>query len=63
MKILFTSRLHFDQNYTLALPLGFGIAIWEGKVETGKTKDALIWSRGAMAYAGGPYLLIAHVLG
>ena len=45
----------------LALPLGFGIAIWEGKVETGKTKDALIWSRGAMAYAGGPYLLIAHV--
>ncbi len=45
----------------LALPLGFGIAIWEGKVESGKTKDALIWSRGAMAYAGGPYLLIAHV--
>ncbi|RJU81384.1 MAG: archaeosortase A [Candidatus Poseidoniales archaeon] len=45
----------------LALPLGIGMSIWEGKVEDGKTKDALIWSRGAMAYAGGPYLLIAHV--
>jgi len=45
----------------LALPLGIGMSIWEGRVEDGKTKDALIWSRGAMAYAGGPYLLIAHV--
>lgn len=45
----------------LALPLGIGMSIWEGRVEVGKTKDALIWSRGAMAYAGGPYLLIAHV--
>lgn len=45
----------------LALPLGIGMSIWEGRVEEGKTKDALIWSRGAMAYAGGPYLLIAHV--
>ena len=25
----------------LALPLGFGIAIWEGKEDSGKTKDAL----------------------
>lgn len=45
----------------LALPLGIGMSIWEGRVQDGKTKDALIWSRGAMAYAGGPYLLIAHV--
>ena len=45
----------------LSLPLGIGMSIWEGRVEVGKTKDALIWSRGAMAYAGGPYLLIAHV--
>lgn len=45
----------------LALPLGIGMSVWEGRVEEGRTKDALIWSRGAMAYAGGPYLLIAHV--
>ena len=44
-----------------ALPLGFGMCLWEKNVSDKKTRRALIWARGAMAYAGGPYLLIAHV--
>ena len=45
----------------LALPLTLGIARWEGNVGDIKARKALNWSRGAMAYAGGPYLLISHV--
>ncbi|MEC7228511.1 MAG: archaeosortase A [Candidatus Thermoplasmatota archaeon] len=44
-----------------ALPLTLGIARWEGSAGDIKARKALDWSRGAMAYAGGPYLLISHV--
>ena len=44
-----------------ALPLTIGLARWESNVADVKARKALDWSRGAMAYAGGPYLLIAHV--
>jgi archaeosortase A (PGF-CTERM-specific) len=60
-------KYYSHQDYVLtlmcmaALPLGIGMSLWEGRVLDSKTKKALIWSRGAMAYAGGPYLLIAHV--
>lgn len=48
--------------FTIAtLPMAIGMAIWEQRVDDPKTHRALIWSRGAVAYAGGPYLLIAHV--
>ncbi len=45
----------------LALPITLGIAKWESSVQDKKARSALFWARGAMAYAGGPYLLIAHV--
>ena len=45
----------------LALPLAISIAVWEGKKIEIQDRKALNWARGAMAYAGGPYLLIAHV--
>ncbi len=45
----------------LALPITLGIAKWESNVQDKKARSALFWARGAMAYAGGPYLLIAHV--
>ncbi|HII44576.1 MAG TPA: archaeosortase A, partial [Candidatus Poseidoniaceae archaeon] len=44
-----------------ALPITIGLARWESNVADTKARKALDWSRGAMAYAGGPYLLIAHV--
>ncbi len=44
-----------------ALPMAVGMAIWEQRVDDPKTARSLIWARGAVAYAGGPYLLIAHV--
>ena len=48
--------------FTIAtLPMAVGMAMWEQRVNDPKTQRALIWSRGAVAYAGGPYLLIAHV--
>ena len=48
--------------FTIAtLPMAVGMAIWEQRVEEPKTARSLIWARGAVAYAGGPYLLIAHV--
>ena len=44
-----------------ALPLTIGIARWEGNTLDLRARKALNWARGAMAYAGGPYLLISHV--
>ena len=46
---------------TAALPMGIGMAMWEGRVDDSPTKNSLLWARGAVAYAGGPYLLVAHV--
>ena len=46
---------------TAALPMGIGMAMWESRVQEESTRSSLIWARGAIAYAGGPYLLIAHV--
>ena len=40
----------------LALPLAISIAVWEGKKTEIQDRKALNWARGAMAYAGGPYL-------
>lgn len=45
----------------LALPMTVGLAYWESHSEDLKATKALHWARGAMAYAGGPYLLISHV--
>jgi archaeosortase A (PGF-CTERM-specific) len=43
------------------LPGAIAIAIWERRVEIEKYASALRWFRGAVAGAGLPYLLIAHV--
>jgi archaeosortase A (PGF-CTERM-specific) len=45
----------------MALPMAVGMAFWESRAEDDRTKSSLTWARGAVAYAGGPYLLIAHV--
>lgn len=45
----------------LALPLGVGLVIAEARSLTKRDRDALNWARGCIAYAGGPYILIASV--
>lgn len=45
----------------VALPMTIGLAYWESNAIDDKSRSALNWARGAMAYAGGPYLLISHV--
>lgn len=45
----------------LALPLGVGLVIAEARSLTKRDRDALNWARGCIAYAGGPYLLVASV--
>jgi len=45
----------------IALPLTIGLAYWESNSTDKKSRSALNWARGAMAYAGGPYLLISHI--
>lgn len=45
----------------MTLPMAVGMAVWEALAEDEKSKSSLTWARGAVAYAGGPYLLIAHV--
>ena len=45
----------------LALPLGVGLVIAEARSLTKRDREALNWARGCIAYAGGPYLLVASV--
>ena len=61
------SWTYFDHNdmvltvmCALTLPLCVGIAIWEQNC-TEPQREALDWARGTVAFAGGPYLLIAYV--
>ena len=46
---------------TLTLPMALAMAWWEGQETSVETRKALNWARGAVAFAGGPYLLIAHM--
>tara|TARA_Y100001954_G_C15829957_1_gene614941 strand:+ start:15764 stop:16681 length:918 start_codon:yes stop_codon:yes gene_type:complete len=45
---------------SLALPISIGFAYWEFKAEDEKI-STLVWFRGAMAFAGIPYLAVAHI--
>jgi len=45
----------------LTLPGAIAIAFWERRVSEARSQSALSWFRGAVAVAGLPYLLIAHV--
>lgn len=45
---------------SLALPISIGFAYWEFKAEDDKI-STLVWFRGAMAFAGIPYLAVAHI--
>jgi archaeosortase A (PGF-CTERM-specific) len=45
----------------LTLPMALAMAWWEGQETSEETRKALNWARGAVAFAGGPYLLIAHM--
>ena len=45
----------------LALPIGVGLVIAESRSLSKRDRDALNWARGCIAYAGGPYLLVASV--
>ena len=44
----------------LTLPLSFLAAWWE-QTATEQRKEAIVWARGTVAFAGGPYLLISYV--
>lgn len=44
----------------LCLPLSVGMMLWERKNDD-DTKDARFWARGTVAFAGGPYLLVAYI--
>jgi archaeosortase A (PGF-CTERM-specific) len=44
----------------LTLPLSCLAAWWE-HTSTGQRKEASVWARGTVAFAGGPYLLISYV--
>ena len=44
----------------LTLPLSFWAAWWEHHAE-GRRREAIVWARGTVAFAGGPYLLISYV--
>ena len=43
------------------LPAAIGISIWEKRCRRKEESEALHWFRGAVFYAGFPYMLIAHV--
>jgi archaeosortase A (PGF-CTERM-specific) len=45
----------------LALPISVGLVIAESRSLTQRDRAALNWARGCVAYAGGPYLLVAHI--
>ena len=44
----------------LCLPLSVGLMIWEWKDDE-ESRMARHWARGTVAFAGGPYLLIAYI--
>jgi archaeosortase A (PGF-CTERM-specific) len=44
----------------LCLPLAVGMVFWE-RQNDGESKSARHWARGTVAFAGGPYLLIAYI--
>ena len=45
----------------LALPIAVALVIAEARSLTARDQAALKWARGCVAYAGGPYLLVAHI--
>jgi archaeosortase A (PGF-CTERM-specific) len=45
----------------LALPISVALVIAEARSLTERDRAALNWARGCVAYAGGPYLLVAHI--
>ena len=46
---------------SLALPIAVALVIAEARSLTERDRAALNWARGCVAYAGGPYLLVAHI--
>ncbi len=44
----------------LTLPLACWAAWWESNAE-GRQKQAMVWARGTVAFAGGPYMLVTYV--
>ena len=44
----------------LPLPLACWAAWWESNAE-GQQKQAMVWARGTVAFAGGPYMLVTYV--
>ncbi len=59
-----TYHAHDDPILTamsaLTLPLS-ALAAWWEQTATDQRKDAIVWARGTVAFAGGPYLLISYV--
>ena len=62
------SRYYFEINdlvltimTAFALPIAVALVIAEARSLTARDRAALNWARGCVAYAGGPYLLVAHI--
>ena len=62
------SRYYFEINdlvltimTAFALPIAVALVIAEARSLTVRDRAALNWARGCVAYAGGPYLLVAHI--
>ena len=62
------SRYYFEINdlvltimTALALQIAVELVIAEARSLTERDRAALNWARGCVAYAGGPYLLVAHI--
>ena len=62
------SRYYFEINdlvltimTALALPIAVALVIAEARSLTERDRAALNWACGCVAYAGGPYLLVAHI--
>ena len=59
-----TYHAHDDPILTamsaLTLPLS-ALAAWWEQTATDQRKEAIVWARGTVAFAGGPYLLISYV--
>ena len=62
------SRYYFEINdlvltimTALALPIAVALVIAEARSLTERDRAALNWARGCVAFAGGPYLLVAHI--
>ena len=60
LEILGTQRCHSHRLVCIHTAAACLAAWWEQNAD-GHQKEAIVWARGTVAFAGGPYLLITYV--